>query len=642
MKTALLLGSALLLPSATFAVPLVHFDAPDVKINSNPAGTSYNGGFITCDNNGTVYAVYNTSRNTNDPTQEANALEVYFNLSTDHGATWTVDKRIDSGPGALGTPDRLRMWSPFIGCDDAGRFHAGWMDGRDFLNPARPNHGTGWWEDGLCNRTTDYGLTWLPADVRVNDWNGNYPRCAMPVSANDQNGNVYVVWYSTKNQPTDYNAIFVNHSADFGATWGNDRRLDSAPQSASEWSPQVRCDRHGDVYALWESSGRRQIRFNYSHDYGTSWQASDLRVDTDNTSGGTRGAVALACDDSGRVYAAWKDYRDAAGGAQSSIYFNQSDDYGVTWGASDVRIDAMGSPPHEGPEYGPQIACTKDGTVYVLWEDKRYGGEWDVFFNRSTDHGAAWETGNVRLDTDTPGAYRSFRPQLACDASDGVYAVWEDWREGLHHIYLNYSMNRGATWRASDMRVDTDSALAHAEWPRLCVDDHGAVYVAWGYRRTSWAGDCSDIHMNHYDPGPEGACCHGDVCSARTWGACEEGGGVFHGEGSTCWPGVCQTAGVPPIAAAGAEGLIGAAPNPFSASATLWFRLDQPGRPRVEILDVAGHRLRLLEPGELSAGLHSVCWDGLASGGKPMAPGVYFARLRIGEHSSTRALVRVR
>jgi hypothetical protein len=642
MKAPLLLCAVLIVPAAAVAAPTVHFSAPDVKINSNPAGTSYNGGLILCDNHGTVYAIYNTSRNAGDPTREANALEVYFNLSTDRGTAWGADKRIDSGPGVEGTPDRVRIWSPFIGCDESGRFCAGWMDGRDFLDPLRPHPGTGWWEDGLCNRTTDYGLTWLPADVRVNGWDGNYPRCAMPVSANDQDGNLYVVWYSTKNQPVDYNTIFVNHSPDFGATWDGDRRIDSAPASASEWSPQVRCDRSGNVYAAWHSDSRRQIRFNYSHDHGMTWQTSDVRVDRNSASGTARNSVALACDDSGNVYAAWKDLRDASAGAQSSIYFNRSLDHGVTWGATDIRLDGMGSPPHEGPEYGPQIACTKDGTVYVVWEDKRFGGEWDVFFNRSVDHGATWETANIRLDTDTPGAYRSFRPQLGCDAGDGVYVAWEDWREGLHHIYMNYSMDRGATWRASDMRVDTDTALAHAEWPRLCVDDLGGLYVAWGYRRTDWTGECGDMHMNHYDPGLAGACCHGDSCTQRTWGGCEEGGGVFHGAGSTCSPDICQTADVPRGAADGVDGLVRATPNPFSASTTLWFRLGTPGRPRIEILDVAGHRLRLLELGELGAGLHSAVWDGLASTGTAAAPGIYFARLSANERSSARVLVRVR
>ena len=66
---------------------------------------------------------------------------------------------------------------------------------------------------------------------------------------------------------------------------------------------------------------------------------------------------------------------------------------------------------------------------------------------------------------------------------------------------------------------------------------------------------------------------------------------------------------------------------------------DKPGKEAVADI-VTGKKYQPVH--ELSAGLHSVCWDGLASGGKPMAPGVYFARLRIGEHSSTRALVRVR
>jgi hypothetical protein len=511
--------------------------------------------------------------------------------------------RIDTGPGAAGTPDRLYVWSPFLGCDDSGSFYAGWMDGRDFLNPLRGGHpGAGWWQDGRCNRTLDYGTTWLPADRLINSWSGNYPRCAMPVSANDQSGHVYTAWYSAIDQPTYYNQIRFNRSSDFGATWGTEVRLDSAPpQGASEWYPAVACDESGRVYVLWESSSRGQIRFNRSQDHGATWLASDLRVDTD-PAGLTKGSVALASDQNGNVFAAWRDCRDAGvPGARASIYFNRSADHGMTWGVSDIRIDGMSTPPNDGPEYGPQIACTEDGMVYVLWEDKRYGGEWDIFFARSTDYGATWEV-DQRLDTDAPGAYRSFRPQLACDENGGVYAAWEDWRGGYHHIYMSYSTDRGATWLPGDRRVDTDVEAAHAEWPRLCATSAGTVYVAWGFRKTTWAGDCADIHFRSYVPTP-------------------------------------SAAPFPDLRPAPA---VTCSPNPLAAGgeARIAFTLPEGDEVSVSIHGLEGRQVRLLQPrGFLPAGPHATRWDGRGDGGRDLASGVYFARLTIGSRWLVRRIV---
>jgi hypothetical protein len=476
----------------------VHFDPPDKKINSNAAGTSYSGGNFICDNNGNVYAFYNDSRGTAAPDNEDYAFQVYFNVSTNPGVTWATDTLI-GGQGTTGDPNHgVHLWSPFLGCNESGRFYCGWMDGREWYNPSRNQ--CSWWEDGFCNSTTNHGANWA-GEIRINSWSGSCPRCAMPMSANDQNGNVYVTWYSTMEYPTNVNVIRFNRSTDSGATWGNETRIDHAPASAYEEGPSVKCDENGHVYTIWYSCNRTHVTFNCSTDYGQTWRPSDLRVDTDLTSGHQKGYPSLASDQTGNVYAAWSDWRDGSDtwrGPIRTIYFNRSTNYGAAWG-TDIRLDSMGPSPKAGPEYGPQLACTTDGTVYAVWEDKRYGGEWDIFFNRSTNHGATWGT-DTRLDTDTPGAYRSFRPQLACDAQGGVYAAWEDWREGYHHIYMNYSLDRGATWQASDLRVDTDTNLAHAEWPGLRVDNAGAVYVGWGYHQSSWSGAIGDFHFNSYIP----------------------------------------------------------------------------------------------------------------------------------------------
>ncbi|MCX6348084.1 MAG: hypothetical protein NTV79_01070 [Candidatus Aureabacteria bacterium] len=57
----------LFIAGAAVSVAGVQFQSSEIKINTTTDGTSYNGGFFTCDNLGAVYAFYNSSRNAIPP-----------------------------------------------------------------------------------------------------------------------------------------------------------------------------------------------------------------------------------------------------------------------------------------------------------------------------------------------------------------------------------------------------------------------------------------------------------------------------------------------------------------------------------------------------------------------------------------------
>ena len=83
-------------------------------------------------------------------------------------------------------------------------------------------------------------------------------------------------------------------------------------------------------------------------------------------------------------------------------------------------------------------------------------------------------------------------------------------------------------------------------------------------------------------------------------------------------------------------------PTPFSTKVSMYFQLARGGMGEVEILDVTGSRVRRLWAGSLAAGDHSLEWDGRTDSGYPAASGVYVARVRVGEATLTRKLLRVR
>jgi predicted outer membrane repeat protein len=85
-------------------------------------------------------------------------------------------------------------------------------------------------------------------------------------------------------------------------------------------------------------------------------------------------------------------------------------------------------------------------------------------------------------------------------------------------------------------------------------------------------------------------------------------------------------------------------PNPFRTTTIITYAMpERPDPPaRLEILDCAGRRVRTL-PCAPSVTRGQVAWDGRDAQGRPVAAGVYQARLRVGEHTvATRPVLVIR
>ena len=84
-------------------------------------------------------------------------------------------------------------------------------------------------------------------------------------------------------------------------------------------------------------------------------------------------------------------------------------------------------------------------------------------------------------------------------------------------------------------------------------------------------------------------------------------------------------------------------PNPFTGSTTLRYGLVEAGPVVLEIYNLLGQRVAVLEQGEeKKAGYHAVAWDGRGIAGESLASGVYFARLQSGSFTQTVKMMLVR
>ena len=85
-----------------------------------------------------------------------------------------------------------------------------------------------------------------------------------------------------------------------------------------------------------------------------------------------------------------------------------------------------------------------------------------------------------------------------------------------------------------------------------------------------------------------------------------------------------------------------ASPNPFRGTTTIGYCLPERTFATLEIYNVAGQAVAKLVNGTRSEGGHSISWDGLDFVGRPLQPGVYFARLQIAGHVATKPIVLIR
>jgi len=68
-------------------------------------------------------------------------------------------------------------------------------------------------------------------------------------------------------------------------------------------------------------------------------------------------------------------------------------------------------------------------------------------------------------------------------------------------------------------------------------------------------------------------------------------------------------------------------PNPFNPSTTLNFSLPKTAPVKLVIYNIRGQKVKVLLNESLDCGNHSVVWNGRDDGNRPVASGVYFARL---------------
>lgn len=316
--------------------------------------------------------------------QRDGSAEVYYLRSRDAGQTWSAADRLSATP--------RNSYTPTVAVFRANVYVA-WTDTRH----SQSDSGL---EEEYFRRSADGGSTWEP-EQRMTIDPPRRPANSWAPSLAAAGSHVWMTWFDDRGKPPHDFDIYVDHSADFGATWTGNRRLTQALPQALRTSMRPVIASYGtDLYIAWWSTGDGSDRVHVlrSPDLGATWGTDTVLA---TSSALLRPSLAAA---SSGVHVVWTDARDG----NAEIYYRRiagvpvpvrngriAFAQGAPGARQIVTTNPDGSDPHQLTSAGDNIypAWSKDGTRLAFSSNRTGAYEiWSMAPNgadpRQISHGA--------------------------------------------------------------------------------------------------------------------------------------------------------------------------------------------------------------------------------------------------------------
>ena len=172
---------------------------------------------------------------------------------------------------------------------------------------------------------------------------------------------------------------------------------------------------------------------------------------------------AIACDERGKLWAAWLSYADG----RDAVLARRLD--GASWSEPEAVT------PGPGDYHQPQIAVAGGGRPWVVWS-AQVQGQWDLFAAQRTAKG--WGKPRQLTDSPAPDIY----PRLAASPDGDLWLVWQCFPAGNGDVWLMRC--RSGRW-GKPMQVTTHPAN---DWlPDVAAGGGGSACIVWDtYRNGSY------------------------------------------------------------------------------------------------------------------------------------------------------------
>jgi RHS repeat-associated protein len=254
-------------------------------------------------------------------------------------------------------------------------------------------------------------------------------------------------------------------------------KINSDTGTAVQDHPDIAIGGDNASYLIWDDArdGNANIYFSM-RDAATDTWSTNVKVNTDT---GTRIQLnpAIAIDSSNNAYAVWQDDRNGAN--KADIYFSKRSAAG-TWTTPNAKVSDDPGASGGAVQRNPRIAGTAAGIETAVWVDLR-SSQNNIYSSQLPAGGTTWPA-NKKI-TDNTAALKDF-PDVAVDAANTAYAVWQDSRNGNADIFFSTLTNGGAAW-AANVKISDDPGTAAQTKPRIGIDGAGNLIAAWLDARTS-------------------------------------------------------------------------------------------------------------------------------------------------------------
>lgn len=320
--------------------------------------------------------------------------------------------------------------TPNIASDGAGGAVILWQDGRNLATSGNDLYAqrvssvgaVQWATNGVvvCNAASEQGY----ADII------EYP-----------GGHTIAVWEDKRAGHYDIYAQRLDASG--AAQWGaNGRLVVSVP--FDQRTPRLSADGLGGIVVAWSDSRNENSKPDvYAQRLDSSgvpqWAPQDVAV---CTAVGWQGRVRLAHGDSGATIVTWTDNRGDPSNATYyyDIYAQMLDTQGSQqWEPNGTAVSVA-----PGTQRLQQTVPDGAGGAYVVWEDNRNAGDWDVYAQRMVPSPPLIALEDIAAAQAVPdGSYVSLPPRVVTAVFDGSFYIEEKDRSAGIKVLWPQIVNEG-------------------------------------------------------------------------------------------------------------------------------------------------------------------------------------------------------
>ncbi len=187
------------------------------------------------------------------------------------------------------------------------------------------------------------------------------------------------------------------------------------------------------------------------------------------TDQGNQWNVRIVSDGGNGAIIAWQDRRN---GLNDKIYLQKLSSSGnPVWSPGGIELATTG-----GFQYYPQLIADGDGGAFIVWQDNRYGVDYDIFVQHVSSNGTTLWFPNGALVSNAAG--HQYNPQIVADGSGGVVVTWQDRRSGQFDIYAQrFNVDGQPQWATNGQVVC--AAPSDQFEPKLLSDGNGGAVISW-------------------------------------------------------------------------------------------------------------------------------------------------------------------